>query len=94
MGNFSTIPFPLKAVCHLVAYVGPKCSSRITWTERSVTVLAVRHGSNVGQRVLTCSIDEINGFTRQFGQANCYEPFTNPFAKNGFKDRFMTFCVQ
>ncbi|EYC21039.1 hypothetical protein Y032_0020g195 [Ancylostoma ceylanicum] len=38
-------------------------------------------------------IDKINGFARQFDQANCYKPLTNPVAKNGFKDCFMTFYV-
>ncbi|EYC33289.1 hypothetical protein Y032_0002g706 [Ancylostoma ceylanicum] len=37
-------------------------------------VLADRHGYKVGQRVLPCPIDNINGFTRQVGSANCYKP--------------------
>ncbi|EYB81120.1 hypothetical protein Y032_0392g589 [Ancylostoma ceylanicum] len=28
------------------------------------------HDCNVGKRVLACTIDKINGFTRQFGSAN------------------------
>ena len=56
-------------------------------------VLAARHACNGGQRVLTGQIDEINGFTRQLGRANCYKPLTNPVPENGFKDRLMTFCV-
>ncbi|EYB84546.1 hypothetical protein Y032_0314g2225 [Ancylostoma ceylanicum] len=56
-------------------------------------VLAARHGFNVDQRVLTCPIDKINGFTRQFGSANCYKPLTGPVLKNGFKDHFEAICV-
>ena len=37
-------------------------------------VLAACHGCRVGQRVLACSVDKINGFTCQLGLANCYRP--------------------
>ncbi|EYC30024.1 hypothetical protein Y032_0005g2403 [Ancylostoma ceylanicum] len=42
---------------------------------------------------MSCQIDEINGFTRQLGRANCYKRLTNPVPENGFKDRFVTFYV-
>ncbi|EYB84650.1 hypothetical protein Y032_0312g2163 [Ancylostoma ceylanicum] len=34
--------------------------------------VAARHRCKVGKRVSACPIDKINGFTRQFGSANCY----------------------
>ncbi|EYC43864.1 hypothetical protein Y032_0478g2192 [Ancylostoma ceylanicum] len=58
-----------------------------------LSVLAALHGCNVGQRVLTCAIDKINGFTRQFRSTNCYKPLTNQVPKNGLKHRFMTSFV-
>ncbi|EYC13580.1 hypothetical protein Y032_0043g795 [Ancylostoma ceylanicum] len=93
-GTSATANYPyLRLLLLFDAQQDPRRNSRTIWVEWSLCVLAVRHGCNVGPRVLTCPVDEIRCLTRQFGSANCHKPLRDPVQKNGFNGRFEIFYV-